>query len=144
MRPIALHSTIITSCGARSCRASETIREEKLMPPTPDNLHEPPGTGVASVAVPEEPLRRLEQVLGETIPPLILQARQAFRRDLPCLLAEHSRKWVAYSGDRRIGMGSSKTPLYQECLRRGLTPAQFLVLSIEPERPREVEIPRDV
>ncbi len=82
----------------------------------------------------------LEHVLGERIPFLLVQAREAFHRDLPQLLREHSRKWVAYSGGQRLGIGSSKTQLYQECLRRGLGPGEFLVLSIEPELPREVVV----
>ena len=89
-------------------------------------------------------MQTLERVLGESIPPLLAQARETFRRDLPQLLTKHYRKWVAYSGERRLGLGSSKTQLYQECLRRGLVPSQFLVLSIEPELPQELEVSLDV
>src|SRR5438132_520135 len=112
------------------------------MPSNADNL---PGPLTAAPAASQEnPVQHLEQLLGETIPPLITQARATFQRDLPQLLARHFRKWVAYSGDQRIGIGSSKTALYQECLRHGLAPGQFLVFSIEPELPREVEISLDV
>jgi hypothetical protein len=103
----------------------------------------PPGDPSTTPAA-EQPLRQLEQLLGETIPPLIAQAREAFRRDLPELLSKYPRKWVAYSGDQRLGIAPSKTQLYQECLRHGLTPAQFLILSIEPEVPADVALPPDV
>ena len=93
---------------------------------------------------PEGPLRQLEGVLRETIPPMIVQARETFRRDLPRLLAAHPREWVAYSGEQCLGLSPTKTGLYQECLRRGFTPGQFLVLRVEAERPREIEVPLDV
>jgi len=114
------------------------------MPLNPDNQKETRTTGAAATSAQDDPLRTLERVLGETIPPILLQARESFRRDLPQLLTEHSRKWVAYSGDQRLGIGSSKTELYQECLRRGFVPGQFLVLSIEPELPREIVVSLDV
>jgi hypothetical protein len=45
------------------------------------------------------------------IPPMIQRSQEAFRRDLPELLKKHEGKWVAYSGDRRLGMGRSKSKL---------------------------------
>jgi hypothetical protein len=48
------------------------------------------------------------------------------------------RRWVAYHGDERIGLNSSKRRLYQECLSRGLQPGSFVVRSIEPEVSRDV------
>jgi hypothetical protein len=68
-----------------------------------------------------------------TIPPLILEAQEAFRRDLPQLLKERPGQWVAYSGEQRIGFGATQLGLYQECLRRGFKEDEFLVRSIEPE-----------
>ncbi|GEM_PF-4322852 len=91
-----------------------------------------------------EAIARLEEILGEKMPPMIVQARNAFRRDLPELLRDHPRRWVAYHGDRRIGVGGTKTALYQDCLRRGLGRDQFLVLLVEPEMPDEIEVPIDV
>src|SRR5438876_10912839 len=78
-------------------------------------------------------LAQLEEILGEKIAPAILQARAAFRCDLPQLLQTQRNQWVVYAGERQIGLGTSKTELHQECLRRGLGPDQFLILRIEPD-----------
>ena len=72
------------------------------------------------------------------------EALRTFQRDLPQLWADRPGEWVAYQGDRRIGFGSSKTQLYQQCLRRGLKPSEFLVLSVEPLSPQEVDVFLDV
>lgn len=77
--------------------------------------------------------------LPRVVSPLMERSQQAFRRDLPQLLKDHSRQWVAYHGDDRIGFGLSKRQLYQECLRRGLKPGAFAVRSVEPNVPREAE-----
>lgn len=73
------------------------------------------------------------------ISPLIERSQNAFRRDLPRLLKEHPRQWVAYRGDEQVAIGPSKRQLYQECLRRGFLVGEFVVRSIEPEVPREVD-----
>jgi hypothetical protein len=112
------------------------------MPTSPD--HASPPQADPPLPHTSGPLRKLEQVLGKRFPPLLFQSREAFRRDLPQLLRQHYRKWVAYSGDQQLGLCPSKTRLYQECLRRGLEPGQFLVFSIEPEVPREVEVSPEV
>jgi hypothetical protein len=81
-----------------------------------------------------------------TLAPLIAQAQETLRRNLPELLKlkDSSRQWVAYSGDQRIAFGRTKTALYQECLRRVLSRGTFVVRSIEPDAPREVEELPDV
>jgi hypothetical protein len=76
---------------------------------------------------------------ASAVSPLIDRSQSAFRRDLPRLLKEHPRRWVAYHGDDRVAVGPSKRQLYQECLRRGLQIGEFVVRSIEPEVPREVD-----
>jgi hypothetical protein len=81
---------------------------------------------------------------GCEISPLIALSQKAFFRDLPELLKKHYRKWVAYRGDERIGLSPSKRLLCQECLRRGLAADEFVVRSIEPQVPREAEIPPEV
>jgi hypothetical protein len=81
---------------------------------------------------------------GDAIHPMIARSRAAFLRALPELLKQRPRQWVAYHGDDLIGFNRSKTALYQECLRRGLRRGEFLVESIEPEVPREAELPSDV
>jgi hypothetical protein len=71
-----------------------------------------------------------------TIPPALdrkQEALQAFLRDLPHLFAERPGEWVAYEGDRRIGFGSRKHELYQECFRRGLHQDEFVIFCIEPQ-----------
>jgi hypothetical protein len=92
----------------------------------------------------EEAVHQLEIALNETFPPLILQARAAWRGDLPALLKTHPGKWVAYHGNRQIGIGSRKTALFQQCLRAGLEPGQFVVLRIEYEAEHQVDVPMDV
>lgn len=67
------------------------------------------------------------------IPEPIRTASAAFRRDLPRLLTVRAGQWVAYRGDEQLAFAPTKTELYQECVRRGLDPNEFLVRSIEPE-----------
>jgi hypothetical protein len=66
------------------------------------------------------------------IPPLVVQSREAFSRDLPRLLQERPRQWVAYHGDEQLGFAKTRAELYQACLGRGLNREEFLVCSIEP------------
>ena len=74
-----------------------------------------------------------EQIVADFgVPPMVVRSRDAFLRDLPCLLGERPREWVAYHGDAQLGFAKTRTELYQECLRRGLNPEEFLVCSIEP------------
>jgi hypothetical protein len=105
-----------------------------------------PASSSIPVSVPlnEAAVHQLEIALNETFPPIILQARAAWRRDLPTLLKSHPGKWVAYHGSRQVGIRSCKTDLFQQCLRAGVDRGQFLVLRIEPELEHEVSIPVDV
>ena len=73
------------------------------------------------------------------ISPLVARSQAAFRRDLPELLKSHYRKWVAYHGENRIGFGRTQFELYDECYHRGLRDDQFVVRSIEPEMPDEID-----
>jgi hypothetical protein len=84
--------------------------------------------------------------LPDEVAPLIAQSQEAFRRDLPnlLLLKGRGRRWVAYHGGTRLGFAGTKTELYQECLRRGLRPGEFVVRSIEPETRGEAELFVDV
>jgi hypothetical protein len=70
--------------------------------------------------------------------PAVVAAYEAFRRELPQLLQTHPGKWVAYSGARRLGLGDTKTDLYQMCLSRGLPRREFIVDRIVPRG--EVEV----
>ena len=64
--------------------------------------------------------------------PKIMRSIEAFRRDLPELLKTHPDRWVAYSGDERLGFGRTQTALCQTCFRRGLTLDDFIVAFVEP------------
>src|SRR5262249_3774918 len=68
-----------------------------------------------------------------SISPILERARIAFRRDLPQLLKERDRQWVAYHGDECLGFNDSSTPLYQECGRRGYPAEEVLLECIYPE-----------
>jgi hypothetical protein len=63
------------------------------------------------------------------------QAMRAFWRDLPQLIKERYRQWVAYHGDQQIGFARSSYELYQECDRRGFDLDEVLIRSIEEEMP---------
>ena len=80
----------------------------------------------------------------DSTPQLIAEGREAFRRDLPDLLKRYPGQWVAYSGSRRLGIGRTKTRLYQECLSSGLKRGEFIVLTVEAEYDNEVDLPLDV
>jgi hypothetical protein len=97
-----------------------------------------------SALLTEAAAHQLEIALNETFPPLILQARAAWRRDLPTLLKTHPGKWVAYHGNKQIDIASRKTELFQQCLRAGLERGQFVVLRIEHEAEPQVNVPVDV
>jgi hypothetical protein len=60
------------------------------------------------------------------------QARQAFDRDLPRLLAECPGQWVAYHGDRRVGCALHTGEIYKACARQGLSHDQVLIFEIIP------------
>jgi hypothetical protein len=73
------------------------------------------------------------------VSPIIERSQAAFRRDLPDLMKTHYRSWVAYHGDERIGFGHSQRQLYHELLRRGFKDREFVVRSIEPEMPEDID-----
>jgi hypothetical protein len=99
--------------------------------PNPDSAS-PATTPAAAVPQPSEGT-------GSGIPPGIRRSLEAFRRDLPQLLADHKLygRWVAYHGDERIGIARSASSLYQECARRGLKQEEFTVSWIVPEIPED-------
>jgi len=63
------------------------------------------------------------------------QAHRKFRADLPKLLKTHPRQWVAYHGTKRLGFGTSKTELTQECIQRGVPYEELLVRMVQPDIP---------
>jgi hypothetical protein len=78
------------------------------------------------------PLPPLESdpAIRASTPPVILEAQDAFFRDLPEMLKEHEGQWVAYYGSKRIGFSKSKTALWLECERLGYQ--DFLVYMVYP------------
>ncbi len=80
----------------------------------------------------------------DSIPAAIQASQQAFIRDLPELLTSHYRQWVAYCGSQKIGIGRSKSDLYEQCLQQGLRRSDFVVRSIEPVASDDVDALSDV
>ena len=75
--------------------------------------------------------------------PMIRKSIEAFRRDLPELLNARRGWWIAYHGDERLGFARRHTPLYEKCLRQGLSRDEFIVTLVEPwvfDPDEEIEI----
>lgn len=66
------------------------------------------------------------------VPPLWRRGEWAFRRDLPELLKKHKGKYVAYNGDRRIGIERSERKLHDLCTKQGLIWYEYVVGLIDP------------
>jgi hypothetical protein len=60
------------------------------------------------------------------------QAWSAFERDLPLLLEKAPGQFVAYRGGRQLGFAPLPTSLYDECLRQGLAPEEFVIVQVAP------------
>ena len=70
---------------------------------------------------------------------MIRRSQDAFQRELPLLIRDHEHRWVAYHGDRRVAIGSSKRELFQQCRHQDLPPGEYVVRLIESEVPDEME-----
>ena len=81
-----------------------------------------------------QPRAQLEAVPEDVdpIPPLIAEAQETFRQELPQLLPGHCRQWVAYHGRTRLGLSSSKNELFDQWLSAGYERGELLVRRIEP------------
>jgi hypothetical protein len=84
----------------------------------------PPEPAQAGGAAPEEP---------PEVPPLIARALEAFRRDLPGLMERHRGQWVAYHGDRQLGIARENAKLYKLVNRLGLRDDEYTVEWIGPQ-----------
>jgi hypothetical protein len=80
------------------------------------------------------------------IPAGIRRSQEVFWRDLPELLQipKHRDKWVAYDGDKRIGITRSKTELVREIIRQGIARDGYYIGIIQaqdvaPWEPEEIE-----
>jgi hypothetical protein len=78
-------------------------------------------------------------LLDRETPPMIRRAQAAFQRDLPHLIKNHLRQWVAYHGDQRVAIGSSKRKLFQHCSDQHLPASELVVRLVEIEMPEEIE-----
>jgi hypothetical protein len=76
----------------------------------------------------------VEPTMGE-------KAVRAFRRDLPGLLKERPRQWVAYHGDQCLGFAMTARELHRECIRRRLPDDEYIVRPIAPEPPDVIDNP---
>jgi hypothetical protein len=74
-----------------------------------------------------------DKLIGRGVSPFIARAQIQHRRDLPGLLHEHAGAWVAYKGEERLEIGSSKTRLYRKYLDLGMGRDEVLVLCVEPD-----------
>jgi hypothetical protein len=61
------------------------------------------------------------------------EALTAFQRDLPSLWSQHPGQWVAYHGDRQLGIEAQKHELYQRCLQGGFQRDEFVIFCIEAQ-----------
>ncbi len=86
------------------------------------------GTIVEGIAPPSTPEELRIYLSG-------VRSEKAFQRDLPELMKEHRRKWVAYHGNERIGIAPTKEELLQEGLNRGWRTDEFVVRWIEDLMP---------
>jgi hypothetical protein len=77
----------------------------------------------------------VEPTMGE-------KAVRAFRRDLPGLLKERPRQWVAYHGDQCLGFAMTARELFRECLRRGIPDNEYIIRPIGPEVPDVINYPK--
>jgi hypothetical protein len=105
---------------------------------------EDPETHDAYYLLKAEVFERVRGVIGqvdEEVPEGVRRSEQAFLRDLPTLMGEHSRRWAAYHGDERVAIGESQRQLIRECLRRGLTEEEIYVGMIVPhaQEPEKID-----
>ena len=73
----------------------------------------------------------------------ILQtAAEQYRRDLPELLRKHRGKWVAYHGEKRLGIYEDDEQVAQSTEESGLNVNDIYCRLIEEERPNRWISPR--
>src|SRR5947199_2439795 len=73
------------------------------------------------------------------VPRMIALSTIAYKRDLPRLLNERPRQWVAYNGDRCLGFARKQIDLCERCLGLGLKDDEFIVRLVIPWDPDEVD-----
>ena len=73
----------------------------------------------------------VSEALRLGVPPIMIEAQNAFLHALPQLLKERRGQWVAYRGSKQLGFGKSKPHLYQEWEQRGFPYEELVVYCVE-------------
>jgi hypothetical protein len=77
-------------------------------------------------------LQQFDDLVAFGVSPSIAKAQIQFRHDLPILMKEHPGKFVAYSGNQRLGIADSEIEASTHCFEIGLKDDEFLVEAIIP------------
>jgi hypothetical protein len=73
-----------------------------------------------------------DPAVNDGTPAIILEAHAAFLADLPEMLRDHYKQWVAYHGKHRIGFGQDSWALEEECVRQGYDENELLIYLVYP------------
>jgi hypothetical protein len=92
---------------------------------------QPPTPGAPTNQPTLPPLGSDPEIRAST-PPIILEAQAAFFADLPEMLRDHYKQWVAYHGKHRIGFGKDDWALEEECIRQGYPEDELFVRLVYP------------
>lgn len=94
----------------------DSKRSTDLKPPTSEAAPEPGnpnGTGASDVH------------------PVVQRGQEAFRREVLELLGNHSRDWVAYHGDRRLGFSRLKITLLLKGMLQGIPRREMFIIRVD-------------
>ena len=69
------------------------------------------------------------------VPTIIQEGTAAFLQELPTLMCDHPKQWVAYHGSKRVGFGLSDYQLLRECVAQGLPEDELVIRRIQPDIP---------
>ena len=69
------------------------------------------------------------------VPTIIQEGTAAFLQELPALMSDHPKQWVAYHGSKRVGFGLSDYQLLRECVAQGLPDDELVIRRIQPDIP---------
>jgi hypothetical protein len=78
------------------------------------------------------------------IPPIIIEAQNAFCRDLPRLLKERKGEYVVYHGAQPVIFAKTYEEARKECFRRNLPEHEYVLYCIEEECDLEPIDPADL
>ncbi len=66
---------------------------------------------------------------------VIGEGTAAFLRDLPALMSQHAKQWVAYRGSHRVAMGANDQEVLQSCIAQRLPEDELVIRRIQPDIP---------